>query len=116
VGKPHGVRGKCACGCGKKRGLHRHHVVYQQQIRKETGTDIARGMRLTADPRNIVMLGYACHAAHHSRQRVLGLHRLPDSVFEFASELMGHGPAYEYLRRTYGGEDPRLDALLEDAA
>ena len=31
---------------------------------------------------------------------------------EFAREVLGAGPAYEYLRRRYAGQDPRLDALV----
>jgi hypothetical protein len=64
------------------------------------------------DPRNLVPVTFACHGAHHGRSRPLPLRVLPDAVFEFAAELMGDGPAYEYLNRTYVGRDPRLDALL----
>lgn len=66
-----------------------------------------------ADRRNLVPLGPRCHAAHHNRSRPLPLHRLPDSVFEFAAEVLGPGPAFEYLRRRYAGGDRRLEALLE---
>ena len=37
---------------------------------------------------------------------------LPDSVFSFAAELVNAGWAFEYLRRRYSGDDPRLEALL----
>jgi hypothetical protein len=111
----------CACGCGKRRGLHRHHVVYQQKIREVVAGERAAGTvlreaTLVADRRNIVMLGFNCHAAHHGRQRVLPLRALPGSAYEFAAELLGAGEAYEYLRRRYSGEDWRLDALLREAA
>jgi hypothetical protein len=33
-------------------------------------------------------------------------------VYEFAEEVLGVGPAYEYLRRRYAGPDARLDGLL----
>lgn len=107
----------CGCGCGKKRALHRHHVIYQQKLREivRRGRDEDKALReatLVADRRNIVMLGYQCHAAHHNGQRKLRAKCLPDSVFEFAIEHMSAGEAYEYLRRRYAGEDWRLDELL----
>lgn len=64
------------------------------------------------DKRNLVPVAHDCHGAHHARARPFPLRVLPDSVFEFAVELMGVGPAYEYLRRRYSGEDERLTALL----
>ncbi len=113
----------CACGCGRKRGLQRHHAVYQQTIRRAVLAEhraagnagpppITREMALLADRRNIVMLGPKCHAAHHNRSQALPLRVLPDSVYEFAIELLGRGPAYEFLRRRYTGKDWRLDELL----
>lgn len=117
---------RCVCGCGRGGG-QRHHVVYQQELR-----DIARARPivglvplkddvpsgptfglLKADPRNLVLVAKRCHEAHHQRVRPLPLHVLPDSVFEFAAEVLGPAAAYEYLRRRYAGGDPRLDALLE---
>lgn len=68
--------------------------------------------RWLRDRRNIVRMDFACHFAHHNASRRLWLEVLPDSVFEFAAELMGAGAAYEYLARYYRGEDPRLEALL----
>lgn len=59
-------------------------------------------------------MAFDCHLAHHGRSRVLPLERLPDSVFAFAVELLGPA-AFDYLRRRYGGEDVRLDALLAEA-
>lgn len=72
--------------------------------------------KLCADYRNLIALCPGCHAAHHSRARPLALAILPDSVFAFAREAMGDSRAYEYLRRFYTGEDPRLDVLLREAA
>jgi hypothetical protein len=112
---------RCACGCGRVRGVQWHHVVYQQEIRRvvreqtEHGPpDVAREMALLTSRRNLMPLGPRCHAAHHNRSKPLRLALLPDSAFEFAAELLGAGRAYEYLKRRYVGEDPRLDALLED--
>jgi hypothetical protein len=109
------------CGCGR-RGRHRHHVVYQQELRarmraggrldKERREAYARAI---SDSRNLVWMDFDCHFAHHNASRRLPLSVLPDSVFEFAVELMGASAAYCYLRRYYAGEDPRLDALLDAA-
>jgi hypothetical protein len=101
------MRSRCVCGC-RKRGVHRHHVVYEQHV-------VRAGGKLK-DARNLVWLAFDCHLAHHGRSRVLPLGVLPDSVFVFASELLGAGAAFEYLRRRYAGEDARLDALLGEAA
>jgi hypothetical protein len=60
-------------------------------------------------------LAHPCHFDHHGRVRVLPVSRLPDSVFEFAVELLGRERAWSYLRRMYSGGDARLDALLEAA-
>jgi hypothetical protein len=67
---------------------------------------------LIEDPRNLVPVAFVCHERHHSRFLPLELRVLPDSVFEFAAELLGPGPAHLYLARYYRGRDPRLDALL----
>jgi hypothetical protein len=94
---------KCIDGCGQ-RAHHLHHVVYRQHLRRHGGD--------VKDPRNLVPMAFDCHGAHHSGARRLRLAMLPDSVYEFATELMGAGLAYETLGRYYGGDDPRLDALL----
>ncbi len=104
----------CACGCGRSGGLHDHHVIYQQELRWWSERDGTRFRRLRKDRRNIVLLAFGCHADHHSGKARLRLGQLPDSVFEFAGETMGAGPAYEYLRRRYAGDDPRLEALVSD--
>lgn len=115
------MRGRCVCGCGRKRGCQFHHCVYRQELRR-LARELTRGdvgpplnvreATLLNDRRNLVPLGPRCHAAHHNRSRVLPLKALPDSVFEFAAQYMGEGRAYEYLHRYYAGDDPRLDALL----
>lgn len=56
-------------------------------------------------------VAFDCHGAHHSGAKRLLLGMLPDSVFEFAAELMGAGAAQLYLERYYRGQDPRVDAL-----
>jgi hypothetical protein len=51
------------------------------------------------------------HRRHHLRTDVISLALLSDAAIEFAGELLGPA-AYDYLRRRYGGDDPRVDALL----
>ena len=98
---------RCVCGCGR-RAVQQHHVLYQQHI-----PPAARD-----DRRNLVAVCLECHGAHHLRSKVIRVRLLPDAVFEFAVETLGAPRAYEYLRRRYVGEDPRLGRLLEvgDAA
>jgi 5-methylcytosine-specific restriction endonuclease McrA len=86
-----------------ERALNRHHAVYRQHVRREGGDEW--------DARNAVTLCTSCHSSHHHRGRVLPLVLLPDSVYAFACELMG-AAAYDYLRRRYAGEDPRLERIL----
>lgn len=94
---------RCFTGCGE-RAVHRHHVVTAQVIRRERGNE--------RDARNLVPVCFACHAAHHNRAAPFELAMLPDSVFEFAVELLGVGAAYEYLRRFHAGHDERLEGLV----
>lgn len=81
-----------------------HHVVYQQRVRSAGGDP--------GDLRNLILVGDDEHERHHNRSRPFPLTRLPDSAFEFAAELLGRGSAYNYLRRRYAGDDPRLANLL----
>jgi hypothetical protein len=99
----------CFCGCGQ-RGVQKHHVIYEQHLRPLTRPEARR--TLLRDARNLVPVAWDCHAAHHQRGRPFPLAALPDSVYEFAEETLGVGPAYEYLRRRYAGPDARLDGLL----
>lgn len=99
---PRGSRPRCVCGCGQ-RSVHDHHVVYEQHVER-AGGDVK-------DRRNLVPVAFNCHGAHHGRSRPLELAVLPDSCFVFAGELLG-AAGFDYLRRRYSGEDPRLEALL----
>ena len=90
--------------CGR-RAVHMHHCVYEQHCRGHE-----------KDERNLVPVCQRCHERHHQRVLVFSLGLLPDSVFEFAEEVLGWGPAYEYFRRYYRGEDRRLVALLKEEA
>lgn len=105
------TRNRCVCGCDRPPAA-RHHVVYRQELRW-AAKRLPRDERvLIADERNLVAIAFHCHGQHHLGAARIPLQRLPASVFEFAAEVLGSGPAYEYLRRRYAGEDPRLDALL----
>ncbi len=96
-------------GCPGRDG-HRlvlHHVVYRQKIRQLGGDQF--------DPRNALTVCDGCHTSHHRRGRyVLPLVCLSDESYAFAFELMGPA-AYDYLRRRYSGDDPRLDDGLRKA-
>lgn len=98
---------RCITGCGA-RAVQRHHVLYRQLLRREGGDP--------DDDRNLVDVCLACHGGQHGRANAIRLAVLPDSVFEFAAELLGAPAAYEYLARFYAGDDPRLDALIEGEA
>jgi 5-methylcytosine-specific restriction endonuclease McrA len=95
--------GTSCTACGSRDRLALHHCVYRQHVRAVDGD--------VWDPRNALTLCPSCHAYHHGRGRVLALPVLPDSVFEFAAEVLG-ARAYGYLRRRYAGDDARLDLLL----
>lgn len=98
---------RCFCGCGEC-VVHRHHCVYRQHLRNAKSKRTAKD--LEADERNLVPVAFACHGNHHSRSKPYGLAMLPDSVFEFAAEVLGTR-ASNYLRRRYTGDDPRLEAM-----
>jgi 5-methylcytosine-specific restriction endonuclease McrA len=91
-----GVRG-CAV-CGDRRGLKLHHIVYRQHVRRAGGDEW--------DPRNALALCVPCHAAHHSRQRVLPVALLPPRALAFAAELLG-AAAENYFARYYIDEAGR---------
>lgn len=103
---------RCVCGCDGRVLPYPHHVIYQQHLRSAAKRLCVPARRLLDDPRNLVPITFDCHGRHHSGARRFELAQLPDSVFEFAAEVLGAGPGYEYLRRRYAGEDPRLDALI----
>lgn len=95
---------RCICGCGRN-GHQLHHAVYAQHLGREH----------RKDKRNLVPVYHQCHGAHHGRSRALSLHMLPDSVFAFASEVLGAEKGFEYLRRRYDGQDLRHERMLLEA-
>lgn len=119
------MKPRCICGCGR-RSVNRHHCIYAQALRPlsplggknyvDRAERSARQAELLKDPRNLVPVAWQCHQNHHAGSARFPLAVLPDSVYEFAVEVLGAGPAYEYLKAHYAGSDPRLDALLAEAA
>lgn len=93
---------------GGEADLALHHVVYAQKVRRDKGD--------MWDPRNSLTVCSGCHMSHHRRgTRIIPLAVLRDANFVFARDLLGTA-AYDYLRRRYSGDDPRLDLLLTDYA
>jgi hypothetical protein len=78
--------------------------LYRQHVRQHGGN--------LKDKRNLVPVAFSCHMAHHSGAKRFLLADLPDSVYEYAAELLGAGLAFETLGRYYAGDDPRLEVLL----
>lgn len=94
--------------CGSDYRPQLHHVVYAQHVRDKKGDPW--------NPADSLTLCNGCHCRHHAAPNwKLPLSYLRDENYAFAFDLMGPA-AYDYLRRRYDGEDPRLDALLERAA
>lgn len=94
--------GECEHPDCKARAVARHHVVYRQHVER------AKGDRW--DPTNMLRLCWAHHGSLHARGD-FPLVALPSAALAFAGCLLGPA-AYDYLRRRYAGEDPRVDALL----
>jgi hypothetical protein len=106
----------CFCGCSDP-PVHLHHCVTKQEITRvhRTLTHEGKATRplkvMLDDERNLVPVAFVCHGSHHAASQRYELGMLPDSVFEFAAEVLGRR-AFGVLRRCYVGEDSRLDALL----
>lgn len=105
-----------------KRAPHRHHVVYEQELQRrwDSSPEVRERWpayrRLREDCRNLVDMCHHHHFAHHDGSRSkIELSMLPDEALEFAFELLG-AYAYDYLRRRYAGDDPRLESHLAAAS
>lgn len=86
--------GRCAI-CGRSGTVLRHHLVYEQHVR-----------RLGGDPwdlRNSLDVGAlcACHLNHHSAVQRIPFARVPAAGREFADELLGPARAADYWQRYY---------------
>lgn len=86
--------GRCEC-CGRPGRLLRHHVILEQHVRALDGDPW--------DLRNAIKLGVhcRCHAQHHLAAARLPCSKVPAPAIEFASELLGPGPADLYFDRYY---------------
>lgn len=94
------------CNGAKRRGgkLALHHIVYRQHL-ASAGGDMW-------DLRNGLTCCTSCHMSHHRRGAVIPVALLPDDALAYAAETLGVA-AYDYLRRYYAGDDPRLEGLLD---
>lgn len=100
----HDTEGKTCVICKSKRVVS-HHTVYEQEVRR-------RDRSLIWDVRNRTPICGRDHMRHHDDSPwKIPLAKLPDAAIEFAIDLLGPF-AYDYLRRHYSGDDPRLDAAL----
>ena len=90
--------GKCE-GCGKRGPRIRHHVVREQDVRREGGDPW--------DLDNAMLLGRffvcRCHDDHHAPngRRKLPLAKVPSAARGFAARLMGEDRALTYLLKHY---------------
>lgn len=101
-------RQRCEC-CKLRAAKQGHHVVYKQELRRRNWP--------LYDLRDMMALCDECHDEHHSPNWKLPLTALSDENLRFAFGLLG-AHAFDYLRRRYGGDDPRLNEqlALEEAA
>lgn len=86
--------GACAC-CSEKGRLERHHVISEQHVRAVSGNpwDLANSLLLGVHCR--------CHREHTSAARRLPCSIIPAQAIEFATRLLGAGPADLYFDRYY---------------
>lgn len=96
-------RQRCEC-CKVRAAKQGHHVVYKQELRRRNWPlyDLRDQMPLCDD----------CHDKHHSPNWKIPLATISDATIDFAFGLLG-AFAFDYLRRRYSGDDPRLKQRLE---
>ena len=91
--------------CRLRTAVDPHHVILEQEL-------VRRGLDPDADLRCGMALCRDCHDAHHAGGAgQIPIRRLRDETLDFAFEVLGPY-AYDYLRRRYGGDDPRLESRL----
>ncbi len=91
-------RGYCECCYRPCWRLWRHHVVYEQHVRREHGDPWAL--------ENAMLLCPDCHKDHHAGQRDgrpwrIPRGRVPVLAAAFAARLLGDDPARLYFDRYY---------------
>lgn len=85
--------GFCDCCSRPSWHLQRHHVVYEQHVRKEGGDVWAMA--------NSMLLHPDCHAQHHAAVKRIPVAKIPREAMDFAIGLMGRDRAALYLTRYY---------------
>lgn len=91
--------GPCDCGCHRfSMHLDHHHVVSQQEIKREGRED------MLWDPRNGMYLHPLCHERHTRAMRRIPLERVSGAALAFAVDLLGVERAALYVARHYGRE------------
>jgi ribosomal protein S14 len=84
--------------CRRRRGVHRHHVVSEQHVRRAGGDPW--------DPANRMLLCLICHAAHTAAVWRLRVARIPDAALAFAVDLFGdERRAADYFQRYYSTQE-----------
>lgn len=87
-------KGFCAV-CGRYGWLVRHHVLYQQHVRREGGDvwALSNAMDLGRDCN--------CHAAHHSGFKRIPVDVIPSAAMDFMVRLLGDDRAQLFVERYY---------------
>lgn len=100
-------RARYRCECCNRRAHQAHHVIKQQDLHR-------RGLWCW-DARVGMALCETCHRRHHAHSKPIPLIELRADTLDYAFARLGPY-AFDYLRRYYGGPDPRLDSRLVNAS
>lgn len=97
--------------CGRGGSFDAHHVIERQELRNQglNEWDLDNALRLCDRP-----VG-GCHQNHTAASKRVRLERLTDRNIDFAFRALGPA-AYDYLKRRYGGDDPRVERKLKEAS
>lgn len=98
-----GRRQKRCRNCSSTGPWERHHVVEAQEV-KRLGLPRWNTM-------NVLRLCSECHQRHTQHVALVPLENLRNVNYQYAFMHMG-SRAYNYMRRHYSGEDPRLEWWL----
>lgn len=94
-------KGACAV-CGAQGLIFRHHVIYEQAIRRAGRPELAW------DQRNALDIGApetcTCHHDQHWAVRRIPRSLVSVDAREFAIEVLGYEPALLYFLRFYGAD------------
>lgn len=89
--------GRCQV-CGAPGLVRRHHIVYEQHVRRAGGDpySLANSMWIGIEGHTC-----QCHPRHHSGMARIPLDLIPDTAMAFAVDLLGEDRAADYLCRRY---------------